>query len=891
MGIHVMHILTLTHTLIHTYTHTHTQTHTLTFTGRRRAKQIYEEEMKRGVTKRKITKVVMVGIAGSGKTTSLETIMDEKPPAEEDRESTPLLKRPVQTEVVYIHEKVKWRKKSPEEKKQYIASLLRARAQRLGQPSPTGNHSASASTPTPATPTSVQSPLVQPASSTDQSSIATRPTRTSATPTSAATTASEERPSSAAPSATLDSLLQSSEVDQEYISLISIPSDSSDTILTETVVYIVDSGGQPEFVEAMTVFLGETSACILIIDLSQSLDEHPTIGYYRRGKPVSKPYKCTRTNEEILKQCMTNMSTFTSKTKGPPTKLLCLGTHRDILCATETVAQKNARLLKIIPAKFAEQMIRVDGKTLIFEINALNPDDTDKKMAEKVRSYILEQCPAKEVELPVRWHALEEKLQSVCEGLGRKVMSRSECWQVAESLGLDEASFDAALDFFHSMSLMFYFRDILPAVVFIDPQVMLDKVSEPIEFMFELREPEDQDECTSEATAADNHPPSDSSKQSPHSNDTATAISTLPPKMLSSPHSSELHATTQDCKPLPKKLPTTTQALDVDLLPPGWYDIEASAADNHPSSSPSSYYSPLSSFSYSPPSSPSSSSSYGTTCTSFNLHPTTTQALDVDLLPPGWYEFNKFGHITKPFLNDKRFSSHYHAGIFTSDDLIHLLKELLVFAKLSTDEGPDTWFMPSVLRQVPPEKTREVCVSAGPLVVDFPDGGPQNGIFCSLMSHVLSPQNSHPHPWKLCLSSNEPTCLYRNCIQFHVPEYGSVTLMDRYQYFEVHVSTSEEEMLELWQHVRNAVFSGIESVCGVLGYSNNKPRPAIICPTAHTDKAHAAYIKNAKWNCTSDDRVFGKLRDLDTEFPWCDNTGELFCTVCAFVYMYGMYNQ
>ena len=385
------------------------------------------------MTKRKITKVVMVGIADSGKTTSLETIMDEKPPAEEDRESTPLLKRPIQTEVVYIDEKVKWRKKSPEEKKQYIASLLRARAQRLGQPFPAGNHSASASTPTPATPASVQSPPVQPASSTNRTSIATRLTKTSATPTSAATTASEERPSNAAPSAIVDSLLQSSEVDQEYISLINIPSTSSETILTETVVYIVDSGGQPEFVEAMTVFLGETSACILIIDLSQSLDERPTIGYYRRGKPVSKPYKCTRTNEEILKQCMTNMSMFTSKTKGPPTKLLFLGTHRDILCPTETVAQKNARLLKIIPAKFTKQMIRVDGKTLIFEINALNPDNTDKKVAEKVRSYILEQCPAKEVELPVRWHALEEKLQSVCEGLGRKVMSREECWQVWQS--------------------------------------------------------------------------------------------------------------------------------------------------------------------------------------------------------------------------------------------------------------------------------------------------------------------------------------------------------------------------------------------------------------------------------------------------------------------------
>ena len=86
----------------------------------------------------------------------------------------------------------------------------------------------------------------------------------------------------------------------------------------------------------------------------------------------------------------------------------------------------------------------------------------------------------------MRWHAFEEKLKSLAERLGKMVMSRDECWLVAESLRLDEASFDGALDFFHRVSLMFYFRDILPHIVFINPQVMLDKVSELIEFMFEL---------------------------------------------------------------------------------------------------------------------------------------------------------------------------------------------------------------------------------------------------------------------------------------------------------------------------------------------------------------------------------------------------------------------
>ena len=753
--------------------------------------------MKRGVTKRIITKVVMVGTAGSGKSTSLQTVMDEKPPAEEDRESTPLLKRPVQTEVIYIDKNVKWVKKTPEQKKRYIANLLRARAQRLSEDSRAPNTSASPPTPTPATPNPDKFPPVQSTSDLDLSNLQeyalslltacalqmreklydanTNPTKTSAIPTSAAATATAGQSSGAPSEGTLESLLQSSEVDDEFISLINIPSDSSETILTERVVYIVDSGGQPEFVEAMAVFLGETSACILVIDLSQSLDHHALIGYYRKGKAVSKPYRCIRTNEENLKQCMRNIATLTSKSKGPLTKLLLLGTHLDKVheCDTETVADKNARLKKIIPPQFEKQVIRVDTKTLIFEINALNPDDTDKKTAAKVRSYIVEQCPTVEVEIPMRWHAFEEKLRSLAERLGRMVMSRDECWLVAESLGLDEASFDGALDFFHRVSLMFYFRDILPHIVFVDPQVMLDKVSELIEFMFELREPEDEDESTPDTTPA------------------ATTGAT---------------ASTQ------KKLPAI---------------------------------------------------------------PTTT---DVDLLPPGWLEFNKFGHITKPFLNSKRFSSHYHTGIFTCDDLIHLLEELLVFAKLSTDEGSDTWFMPSVLKQVPAIEMENVCVSAGPLVVNFPDGGPQNGIFCSLMSHVLSPQNLHPHPWKLCLSSNEPTCLYRDCIEFEVPKFaGSITLIDRYEYFEVHVLTSKKKIQELWRHVRNAIFSGIATVCGTLGYSNNKPHPAIICPITHTEKTHPAYIKedDDEWICTSDSHKFGNLTDLKAKFPWFRVTCEL----------------
>ena len=752
--------------------------------GRRLAKKIYEEEMKRGVTKRRLTKLVMVGIAGSGKSTSLQTVIEEEPLAEDQRTSTPLLTRPVQTEVVIVHDKVHWKKRSPEEKKKYIAGVLRQRAQRLGQASPASQDPASIPIPAPSSPSLP--------SSAQQSSTATQPVKTTGTPTTNTPTATPDRSSRAAPAeVTLESLLQSSEEDQEYISHMNIPSDSPEMIHDETVVYMVDSGGQPEFMEAMAVFLGETSACVLVIDLSQSLDEHALIGYWRRGKPVSKPYRCIRTNEENLKKFIQTINTFTSKTKGPPSKLLFLGTHRDLAheCLPETVADKNERLKKLIPAKFEKQIIQLDKKTLIFEINAQNPDDMDRKTAEKVRSYILQQCPAKEMEIPLRWDAFEEKLRSLTKGLGRLVMSRKECWRVAQSLGLEKDTFNAALDFFHNWSLMFYFRDILPEVVFIDPQVLLDKVSELVVFMFELREPEDKETTSPEMPAAAT---SKSSQQSLHQQKKATTDEELK-------------------EPLPKRARIS----------------KTPEKDFHP-------------------------------------------------LPPGWQQFEKFGHVTKAFLEHEQFSSHYHRGIFSCEDLIHLLEELLVFAKLEREEGPDTWLMPSVLRQVTEEKVKEVCVSAGPLAVDFPDGGPQNGIFCSLMAHVLSPQHPHPHPWKLCLSSNQPTCLYRDCIEFHVPDFGSVTLVDRFQYFEAHISdtTSQEEEQELWRHVNKSIFCGIEKISEMLGYSNNKPRPAIICPKSHTDKDHTAYIKDGKWNCTSDMKIRGTLAQLDTKLLWCDESSE-----------------
>ena len=65
-----------------------------------------------------------------------------------------------------------------------------------------------------------------------------------------------------------------------------------------------------------------------------------------------------------------------------PVHVLFLGTHRDKLqeCETETVEEKNKRVEKLILATFTKQVIWFNSEKLIFEMNALNPNDNDKRL-------------------------------------------------------------------------------------------------------------------------------------------------------------------------------------------------------------------------------------------------------------------------------------------------------------------------------------------------------------------------------------------------------------------------------------------------------------------------------------------------------------------------------
>ena len=286
-------------------------------------------------------------------------------------------------------------------------------------------------------------------------------------------------------------------------------------------VNIIDSGGQPPFHELMPFFIHNPSAALFTFKLSEALSSHYMVTYYKEGEQVGKPYQSSLNNEQILSSCMRSITTHVSpegkqeeecgkegegevgggtkkegatKKKVKATKVAFIGTHRDLEanCTEETRDQKEKKLQEMVAPLLRPHVLRCGEKMdkFIFALNAKKPEDVDKGTLGQLRVQLVENSPAEWKEIPTSFYAIDVALQVLAEKLGRYVVTIEECKQEAEKLHMDYKSMMAALRYLHGINILFYYDDenALPGVVFVNGQVLLDKVTELVEKSHQLRE-------------------------------------------------------------------------------------------------------------------------------------------------------------------------------------------------------------------------------------------------------------------------------------------------------------------------------------------------------------------------------------------------------------------
>ena len=261
-------------------------------------------------------------------------------------------------------------------------------------------------------------------------------------------------------------------------------------------MHFIDSGGQPQFLEILPAFIRNVSLLLLLVKLSEELSDTPTVEYF---SPDGKSYQLgvfPLSNEQLLLQAA-QLSLFHQSQISLPHNVIekeqsqpnmsVVGTFADQESkCKETRSEKNNRLKQLLQP-FQKQLIPRSKSEIIFPVNAKSAGQgkNEDPVASELRRMIQKLAPRLRMRFPLLWYFLEMELRR----LGLKIVTKSECWEIAKKLGFDsKEALEAALVYLHEANLFLYYPDVLSNTIFVDPQVVLSNITELYERHIKLED-------------------------------------------------------------------------------------------------------------------------------------------------------------------------------------------------------------------------------------------------------------------------------------------------------------------------------------------------------------------------------------------------------------------
>ena len=261
--------------------------------------------------------------------------------------------------------------------------------------------------------------------------------------------------------------------------------DSHQTLKVTSLI-IIDSGGQPQFLEALPFFLRKRILHLFVQKLNERLRDFPEVKLFGEdGKLIGTSYRSPLSNEHILQHFIRFVQS-SSSAEYPP-RFAIIGTHRDLEkeCLDETRTDKNSRIAELLPSSVKQHAIKF-GEDFIIPLNVKTPDEDDNRVIADLRQ-LIENIPVDEAEIPLRWYGLELIMQRLVEKLDRGILKVSECEQAAKELPLYPESLREGLIYLDKLNIIHYYPKLLPRIVFCNSQVLLDKISELVKESYRLR--------------------------------------------------------------------------------------------------------------------------------------------------------------------------------------------------------------------------------------------------------------------------------------------------------------------------------------------------------------------------------------------------------------------
>ena len=273
-------------------------------------------------------------------------------------------------------------------------------------------------------------------------------------------TSSEATPQPTAPvHSKHHSLPKESPTSQAMVRLVKAASGSSSRFILE-LVHMIDTGGQPEFMEVMSCLVHNANLAVVVVNLKFGLDEHPPIAFHVEGVAYKRVMPSQHTSRQIIeKLACTFQAKRSSPTKGKIFRILVIATHRD--CVKGDLAARiealNQQLKSILLPACKDELIVFSFNQIAFVLNLKDPDDVDEAALELIREKVSENDLGQVVDVPGSFLVYEQDLLKYASTIGRDIVSVGECLQVGERLKMNEEVVKAALIFFHRHNTFLYF--------------------------------------------------------------------------------------------------------------------------------------------------------------------------------------------------------------------------------------------------------------------------------------------------------------------------------------------------------------------------------------------------------------------------------------------------
>ena len=430
----------------------------------RTGKQILDEALEKGYILCNLIKVLTLGAAGSGKTSTKYRLLREEPPI--DRCSTPLAEASIRavSRALFGKDLTGWIRISPEKFMKMLAEALIA-----GVPMEKKEQLEALRVGVEQLKKELSEEKLRTESVHKENGHRKKGQK-------------EKRCNENLPKASASS--QPSPSSDQIVRLVERSSGSKKFFEIQWINFI-DSGGQPQFHELLPAFIQNTTVTMIVLKLSERLDQQPMIEYYEEGKRCGDPQLCRLRNDQILQRCIQMIHSHPS-TEGNLSHMMFVATHRDLEAeCTETRADKNKRLLEMFTPHFLDQLIYYRPfNEVIFPINAKNPTEEDLEVASKICEQISKFAPSP-YKIPVGWFLLEHDIRMLAK---KGIISLQECRDIATRLKITSEGLTAALNYLNELNILLYYPSLLPGVIFAEAQTLLNKLTELVAYSYKLRQ-------------------------------------------------------------------------------------------------------------------------------------------------------------------------------------------------------------------------------------------------------------------------------------------------------------------------------------------------------------------------------------------------------------------